>query len=68
MLCFAFVILLTLGVWYVNDDRRCDDDSSGEVIENIVKVCKLKCSFTTVLARLKSGDAVRATKAVNYRK
>ena len=42
VLCFAFVILLTLGVWYVNDDRRCDDASvetgDQEMPDNIVKV------------------------------
>ena len=43
VLCFAFVILLMLGVWYVNDDRRCDDASVEiadlEMTEAIVKVC-----------------------------
>ena len=43
VLCFAFVILLTLGVGYVIENRRCDDASvetdDSEMAETIMTAC-----------------------------
>ena len=52
VLCFAFVILLTFGVWYVNDDRRCDDASVETdyrvMAETIGKVCAF-CAINLII-------------------
>ena len=46
ILCLAFVVVLTLGFWYVvNNGRTCDDDGSRESSEKMTEIVKVEMLF-----------------------